>query len=75
MTEMLIASIALIIFAFIIYTAYSGQNAKHAQRLKAYELKETHMNKSMEKIRSEISLIEKEISETEQKLEDMHKDS
>lgn len=71
MTEILVASIAIIIFAFIIYSAYSAQNAKYAQRVKAYELKEQHMEKSMEKIRSEISLIEKEIADTQRRLDDL----
>ena len=71
MTELLVASIALIIFAFIIYSAYAAQDAKYAQRIKAYELKEQHMEKSMDKIRSEISLIEKEITETEIKIDEL----
>jgi len=71
MTELLVASIALIIFAFIIYSAYAAQGAKHAQRIKAYELKEQHMEKSMDKIRSEISLIEKEVAETEKKIDEL----
>ncbi|TIH20168.1 hypothetical protein D0S45_02160 [Marinifilum sp. JC120] len=71
MTELLVASIALIIFAFIIYSAYAAQGAKYAQRIKAYELKEQHMEKSMDKIRSEISLIEKEVAETEKKIDEL----
>ncbi|HAS90115.1 MAG TPA: hypothetical protein DCS48_12545 [Desulfovibrio sp.] len=71
MTEILVASITIIIFAFIIYSAYSAQNAKYAQRVKAYELKEQHMEKSMEKVRSEISLIEKEIADTQRRLDDL----
>ena len=71
MTEILVASVALVIFAFIIYSTYSAQNAKFAQKKKAFELKEAHMNKSMEKVRSEISLIEKEIASTEERLNDL----
>ncbi|NDV23753.1 hypothetical protein [Desulfovibrio sp. JC022] len=75
MTELLVASIAIIIFAFIIYSVYSAQNAKYAQRMKAYELKEQHMEKSMEKIRSEINLIENEIAETQTKIDELNIDS
>ncbi|WP_419783354.1 hypothetical protein [Maridesulfovibrio sp.] len=68
MTEILIASIALIIFAFIIYSTYAAQNAKFGQKKKAFELKQAHMEKSMEKVRSEMSMIEKEIAKTEERL-------
>lgn len=71
MTEILVASIAIIIFAFITYSAYSAQNAKYAQRVKAYDLKKQHMEKSMEKVRSEISAIEKEIADTQRRLDDL----
>ncbi|WP_320176058.1 hypothetical protein [Maridesulfovibrio sp.] len=74
MTELLVASIALIIFAFIIYSSYSAQNAKYAQRKKALELKEQHMEKTMEKIRSEINLIEKEVAETQEKIDELEID-
>ncbi|WP_421901446.1 hypothetical protein [Maridesulfovibrio sp.] len=75
MTELLVASIALIIFAFIIYSSYSAQNAKYAQRKKAFELKEQHMEKTMEKIRSEINLIEKEVADTQEKIDELDIDS
>ncbi|WP_320007737.1 hypothetical protein [Maridesulfovibrio sp.] len=72
MTEILVVSISLIIFAFIIYSTYSAQNAKLAQKKKAFELKQAHMEKSKDKVRSEISLIEKEIARTEAKLNDLN---
>lgn len=75
MTELLVASIALIIFAFVIYSSYSAQNAKYAQRKKAFELKEQHMEKTMDKIRSEINLIEKEVTETQEKIDELDFDS
>jgi hypothetical protein len=71
MTEILVVSISLIVFAFIVYSAYYTQNAKFAQKQKAFELKQAHMEKSMEKVRSEISLIEKEITKTEERLNDL----
>ncbi|NDV28209.1 hypothetical protein [Desulfovibrio sp. JC010] len=71
MTEMLVASIALIIFAFIIYSTHSAQSSKFAQKQKAFELKKGHMENSMDKVRSEISLIEKEVTETEVRLKDL----
>lgn len=75
MTELLVASIALIIFAFIVFSTYSAQNAKYAQRKKAFELKEQHMEKSMDKIRSEINLIEKEVTETQKRIDDLDTNS
>lgn len=68
MTEILVASIALIIFAFIVYSTYAAQNAKFGQKKKAFELKKAHMEKSMDKVRSEMIMIEKEIAQTEERL-------
>ncbi len=59
--EMLIVLISIIVFAFIIYSVYSGRNSKFIQRNRALELKEAHMNRSMDRIRAEITAIENEI--------------
>lgn len=70
MIELVSAVIALIVFAFIIFSTYSSRNAKYAQRKKAYELKEAHMQKSMDLVRSEISLLEEEIGKVESRFEE-----
>ncbi|SDL08173.1 hypothetical protein SAMN05660337_2015 [Maridesulfovibrio ferrireducens] len=73
--EILIILIALIIFAFIVYSVYAGRTAKYSQRKRAFELKEAHMNRSMDRLRSEISLIEDEIKKTESQITDSFDDT
>ncbi|WP_031479344.1 hypothetical protein [Maridesulfovibrio frigidus] len=63
--EMLIVLISIIVFAFIIYSVYSGRNSKLIQRERALELKEAHMNKSMDRVKAEITAIENEIKNAE----------
>ncbi|CCO25090.1 hypothetical protein [Maridesulfovibrio hydrothermalis] len=70
--ELLIALISIVVFAFIIYSTYAAKNAKHAQKVKAYELKERHMTKSMDMLRSEISLTEQEIIKTKSHFEELN---
>ncbi|OEU64869.1 MAG: hypothetical protein BA863_01285 [Desulfovibrio sp. S3730MH75] len=64
--EMLLVLISVIVFAFIIYSVYSGRNSKLIQREKAFELKEAHMSKSMDRVRAEIISIENEIQNEEE---------
>ena len=63
--ELLIILIAAIICAFICYSVYSGRIEKYNQRKKAFELKKAHMIKSMDRLKSEISLLEDEIIKAE----------
>ncbi|WP_035075826.1 hypothetical protein [Maridesulfovibrio zosterae] len=67
MLELVTILISFIVFAFIIYSTFSARNSKFAQKKKAFELKQAHMNKSMEMLRSEIQLIETEIQNTKSK--------
>ncbi len=71
MLEIVTILISFIIFAFIIFSTYSSRNEKFAQRKKAYEIKEAHMNKSMDMIRTEISLLEKEIHSVRNRFEEL----
>lgn len=71
MLELVVALVSLVIFAFIIYSTYSARSAKFLQRKKAFELKEAHMTKSMDMIRSEISLIDSEIKKIELRFSDL----
>lgn len=72
MVELVSIVIAFVVFAFIVFSTYSSRNEKYAQRLKAYELKEAHMRKSMDKVGREISSLEKEILETQARFEDVN---
>ncbi len=63
--ELLIILIATIICAFICYSVYAGRTAKYDQRKKAFELKKAHMTKSIDRLKSEISLLEDEILKAE----------
>lgn len=69
--EFIIILIALVVFAFIIYSTYSARNARYSQQKRALELKENHMNKSMDKIRAEITDLEKEIEQAESRFEEL----
>ncbi|WP_432735747.1 hypothetical protein [Maridesulfovibrio sp. FT414] len=71
MVELVSTLISFVVFAFIIFSTYSSRKAQFAQRQKAYELKEAHMKKSMDMIRTEISLIEKEIHTVKSRFEEL----
>ncbi|WP_291328050.1 hypothetical protein [Desulfovibrio sp. UCD-KL4C] len=63
--ELLIILIVDVIYAFICYSVYAGRTAKYDQRKKAFELKKAHMTRSMDRLKSEISLLEDEIIKAE----------
>ncbi len=71
MLELVVALISMVVFAFIIYSTYSARNARFAQRKKAFELKEAHMTKSMDMLRSEISILESEIQKVESRFSEL----
>lgn len=60
--------ILIIIAAFFIFSVYTNRQAKYAQRVKAFELKQKHMDKTIEKIRSEIDIIREEIESQQDKI-------
>jgi uncharacterized protein YoxC len=57
-----------IIAAFFIFSVYTNRQAKYAQRVKAFELKQKHMDKTLEKIRSEIDGIREDIEAQQDKI-------
>lgn len=63
--ELLISLITTIIYAFIVYSVSASNSAKYNQRKRAFELKKAHMTRSMDRLKSEISLLEDEITITE----------
>lgn len=71
MVELVSIAVAFVVFAFIVFSTYSSRNEKFVQRKKAYELKEAHMSKSMDMVRSEIALLEKEILSTQSRFEEL----
>ncbi len=71
MVEAVSIAVALVVFAFIVFSTYSSRNEKFTQRKKAYELKEAHMKKSMDMVRTEITLLEREIFSTQARFEDL----
>ncbi len=58
-----------IISAFIAYSVYTNRQTRFAQKERAFELKQKHMNKTMDNIRNEIETIHKEIEDQQDKLE------
>lgn len=71
MIELVSILISMVVFAFIIYSTYSTKSEEYTQRVKAFELKEAHMKKTMDMVRTEISLLEREILKTESSFEEL----
>lgn len=66
--------ILVIIVGFFVFSVYSNRQARYAQKVRAFELRKKHMEKTMEKIKIEIEDIQKEISVQQDKINDLESD-
>lgn len=70
MTYILIPILAIIV-AFFGYSVFTNRQTRFAQRKKALELKQKHMNRTMDNIKNEIAAIRQEIENQQNKISDL----